>query len=222
MRVAPLGQIVEDRGDRLAIERERARLQARVAHRRRPDDRLLRRMQIERRKTKAGVENLRNVLGRLLEKAQIVFAQGQHDPHRGRVLAQLLGGRRRGRRPHPAGEVTQLIEKMRPRLLALKREQLLELIEHQDRREQQVAPPELGGLEEAPERVRQPRHIFDALSCCLAGYGLEDARKRAAAQVVDPDEQRQVDPLRAAAALPRLAATTSCRGPSAHRRSPCG
>ena len=160
----------------MVVERERSRLQTRVADRRRPDDRLLGGMQIERRQTKAGIEDLRNVLGRLLEKAQIVFAQGQHDPHRGSMLAQLLGGRRCGRRPHPAGEVTQLIQKMRPRLFALQREQLLELIEHQDRREQQIAPPELGGLEEAPERLRQPRHIFDALPFRLAGYGLQDAR----------------------------------------------
>jgi hypothetical protein len=78
------------------------------------------------------------------------------------MLTQFGAGRYRvvGRRLHPAGEVTQLVQEMRACLLALQREQLLELIEDQHRREQEVVTPELGGLEETPQRLRPHRHML--------------------------------------------------------------
>ena len=139
---AGLREVVQDRGDGGSVQRERTGLETGVGHRGRPDDRLFRGLQIQRCKPEARIQDLRNVLRGFLEEPQIVLAQRQNDVHRRRLLAQFVAERRliARRRPHPAGEITQLVQEMRAGLLALQCEQLLELIKDQYRREQAGLP----------------------------------------------------------------------------------
>ena len=83
-------EIVQDRVDGGGIHRERCGLETGVGHRSRPDDRLLRGRQIERRKPEARIQDLRDVFRGILEQAQTILTQRQHDPQRRRMLARVL------------------------------------------------------------------------------------------------------------------------------------
>ena len=150
----------------------------------------------ERLETKPVIEDLRDIVGGLLEQPEEVLAQRDQHPEVGRVVAEWrLPVLMRGvevLRANPADQITERSQEPSASLLILKREHLLELVEDQYRRQEQIAAPEFSRLEVMPQRRGVPRMVFDLLPCRLAVDILDQADERQPADVVEPYQQRKM------------------------------
>ena len=197
-RRAGLRQEAQQRIPRLRLEGEGRRVEILRLEGRGPLDGGLRLVHRERFDLDHDAENVRQARRQLVELPEEVLPERHDHPQLGRVrsVAGLvgLGIEVVASRHAAADEIGELRDERLASVRRLQREQLLELIEHQHRRDRRGSVPDLQGLEEVPQRAAVEGAAVELVAPLGddALRGLEDRVREASLHAVHARDDGQV------------------------------